>query len=1573
MKKKLLSMALAAAMLLNTAPITAITAFAADSGEPTVGQSQTVCVEGCTLPQGHEGDCVTEPADPTCTCEAADGEPHDKGCALYVAPTEPSCTCGAVEGAPHAENCALYQAPAELVCSQLEGCTGDTHAEGCALYVAPTELSCTCGAAEGEPHAEDCALYQAPANPVCTCETDDESKHATDCPVYIAPENPECHCVVKCTEANVWCDVCGFDYTACTGEGAAAFYENKTTLTEWPEGDITLAAGETLDLSELTSGPETTKTKWIYVTGNEATIIGNPEVTFQNVSVLFNFGTRNDVYKGDANLSIENLKITGSISLKQYTEPTSTTISYSGDCAFAGGFGSSNYKSPITYEAAEGATLTLGKDNGYYHDVTFNGGTVNVVPVGDSSTSTSLSTKEGNITVKDCTMTFESLSYYQSGWGTYPRSALSSSGNIVIDNSIIYAEHPDITYAKERSAIVAAGDITIKNGSEVTATGTVTSVGSAGNGMYGAPAIQSDGNITIDCSEVTAYIRRQTHSTCNGGNSAAIGGKTCKSITIIGSTVNAQGYYGAGIGKGGSQDNSGYNGSDATYSASNPAITIEDSNVYASSYYGAGIGSGWTRAKSCTSVSDITIKGDSEVIASSVYGAGIGAGSQGTATTWNGVQIEIGDVTVGGWGEGGSDNGEATAYSRMRAAAASADDSDSLSVASKENTLAVNTGKLTIEGSPAITAESGVKAVSLSVTASAPMMEYTLVSKNSSGTYMTTTPTVKTAVNRTDSTDTVSSYDLRPGFASLAFYPVAAGDYSLSFGSGAEPAVLLDVTADAPTYARTYPVSGSSLNSFKVTPATKISGTASVSNSDGTLTVTPSLTPSDATVSYQWYCNDTAIENTNSKTYITNADGAYYCVMEGTGLYYGTIKSNVVTVGSVPTVLAPKVTNPAAQISDTSITLDTVSGYEYGIYDGTDIKWQDSPSFTGLKRNTEYTFVQRVKGSTAVSSNAAFKTAIGKPGADVITYDYEKETIKIPNGITVYTDSDYMSTLSNGASVTGYIGKTVYIAYSDTELKDESTVAAVDVPARPAAPVISGQDIQAVAEGIRIVTADRAVYKLYTSATYDDPNPASITGDGTAQVFTNLGYDTLYRIRAYYPATNNSFCSEAEKYSIRTLKQDEKAVVVIPGRNIYPYDGQQHAFSYTTEPSGLTGFTIEYYQGGDWSKATATPPADVGIYNVIVTREADGEYVRYGVTFANALEIVQMESRVQQDTLTKEHIQNTDLANTKFNTVETIKAEMTRILTSGTGYSENNVAHYDVRLQFSRDGENWIDATEENFPANGITVVLPYPDGTAKNTHDFKVTHMFTTTSTRLGTKAGETETPAVTKLANDIQVTFKGLSPVSIAWKAASKGGSSSDSSSSYRDDEYDFWKQVQEKIKDAGQGSTITVNAGWRDRMTASVMAELLGRGDITLVINWTGGKQIIIPAGKALDERNRIYYPLSYLENYDFGSIDPAKLNPETGGYTVIDAPAIPAPVVDAAGKPEVTDPQRGLAATIEDAQKGIEQTIPGVFEPEVGTTPEKSNGGFNVGWVLLAVLAAGAGFWFFWKRKKEKNAA
>ncbi len=100
--------------------------------------------------------------------------------------------------------------------------------------------------------------------------------------------------------------------------------------------------------------------------------------------------------------------------------------------------------------------------------------------------------------------------------------------------------------------------------------------------------------------------------------------------------------------------------------------------------------------------------------------------------------------------------------------------------------------------------------------------------------------------------------------------------------------------------------------------------------------------------------------------------------------------------------------------------------------------------------------------------------------------------------------------------------------------------------------------------------------------------------------------------------------------------------------------------------------------------------------------------------------------------------------------------------------TESGIAIYDVTLMIQTGSQGWIKADRNNFPAEGLTVTLPYPEGTGKDSHDFVALHLFTEDMN--GFKAGETESPQVTKTEKGIEFTVRGLSPISVGWKEAVK-----------------------------------------------------------------------------------------------------------------------------------------------------------------------------------------------------------
>ena len=108
----------------------------------------------------------------------------------------------------------------------------------------------------------------------------------------------------------------------------------------------------------------------------------------------------------------------------------------------------------------------------------------------------------------------------------------------------------------------------------------------------------------------------------------------------------------------------------------------------------------------------------------------------------------------------------------------------------------------------------------------------------------------------------------------------------------------------------------------------------------------------------------------------------------------------------------------------------------------------------------------------------------------------------------------------------------------------------------------------------------------------------------------------------------------------------------------------------------------------------------------------------------------------------------------ELDTVEKIQAKLTAKLTG----RKDGVAFYDIALKYY-DGGKWIPVDENNFPADGVDVVLPYPNGTdSKDT--FQIVHMLTKTGSE-----GEIENVPHTKEIDGLRFHVTRLSPFGVSW----------------------------------------------------------------------------------------------------------------------------------------------------------------------------------------------------------------
>lgn len=85
----------------------------------------------------------------------------------------------------------------------------------------------------------------------------------------------------------------------------------------------------------------------------------------------------------------------------------------------------------------------------------------------------------------------------------------------------------------------------------------------------------------------------------------------------------------------------------------------------------------------------------------------------------------------------------------------------------------------------------------------------------------------------------------------------------------------------------------------------------------------------------------------------------------------------------------------------------------------------------------------------------------------------------------------------------------------------------------------------------------------------------------------------------------------------------------------------------------------------------------------------------------------------------------------------------------------------DVSLKIRNADDEWIPADPNDFPEDGVEVLLPYPEGTNR-TYTFVITHMIT-----LGEHAGKIEVLNYQAEADGLRVHFTSMSPVCVAYQA--------------------------------------------------------------------------------------------------------------------------------------------------------------------------------------------------------------
>ena len=171
----------------------------------------------------------------------------------------------------------------------------------------------------------------------------------------------------------------------------------------------------------------------------------------------------------------------------------------------------------------------------------------------------------------------------------------------------------------------------------------------------------------------------------------------------------------------------------------------------------------------------------------------------------------------------------------------------------------------------------------------------------------------------------------------------------------------------------------------------------------------------------------------------------------------------------------------------------------------------------------------------------------------------------------------------------------------------------------------------------------------------------------------------------------------------------------------------------------------------------------------------------------------------------------------ELDTVEKIQAKLTAELTG----RKDGVAFYDIALKY-HDGSKWIPVDENNFPAEGVDVVLPYPNGTdSKDT--FQIVHMLTKT----GSEGKIEKFTHITKETDGLRFHVTSLSPFGVSWTkytAPTSGGGGGGGGGAVAPTTYDIVipsalaNIVKADKTKAAAGDTVTLTAAGEGTLTVT-----------------------------------------------------------------------------------------------------------------------------------------------------------
>ena len=189
----------------------------------------------------------------------------------------------------------------------------------------------------------------------------------------------------------------------------------------------------------------------------------------------------------------------------------------------------------------------------------------------------------------------------------------------------------------------------------------------------------------------------------------------------------------------------------------------------------------------------------------------------------------------------------------------------------------------------------------------------------------------------------------------------------------------------------------------------------------------------------------------------------------------------------------------------------------------------------------------------------------------------------------------------------------------------------------------------------------------------------------------------------------------------------------------------------TGDYSNITNLVINGYDciAGKLVDGKTTPE---NCDSVSVVKNADGSYT---ITVKNITGEISQQIEAHKVVVDKLIVPEALKNNVELNTTDKIQSKLQANLTG----RKDGTAFYDIALKYKDTDGQWVEVNPDNFPANGVDVVLDYLDYTdSKDT--FKIVHMLTT-----GTDAGKVVPVDYTKETDGLHFHVDSLSPFGVSW----------------------------------------------------------------------------------------------------------------------------------------------------------------------------------------------------------------